>query len=125
MIPKVQSKSLYRRRINNTMTKRQMDKQGSTKHYIHCTQLKIEHDEPLTTGVELRCSGGVISSCSASGIHRVTLVTHPAISHEWGKDLEVLTRSGTYPWYFVTQIFHSGQPSHGDDRKTFEVMTST
>jgi hypothetical protein len=25
----------------------------------------------------------------------------------------------------VTQIFHSGQTSHGGDRKTFEVMTST
>jgi hypothetical protein len=25
----------------------------------------------------------------------------------------------------VTQIFHNGQPSHGGDRKTFEVMTST
>jgi len=25
----------------------------------------------------------------------------------------------------VTQIFHIGQPSHGDDRKTFEVKTST
>jgi hypothetical protein len=33
--------------------------------------------------------------------------------------------SGTYPWSFVTQIFHSGQPSHGGDRKMFEVMTST
>ena len=32
---------------------------------------------------------------------------------------------GTYPWLFVTQIFHNGQTSHGDDRKTFEVMTST
>jgi hypothetical protein len=30
-----------------------------------------------------------------------------------------------YPWSFVTQIFHSGQPSYGGDRKTFEVMTST
>ena len=28
-------------------------------------------------------------------------------------------------WSFVTQIFHSGQPSHGGDRKIFEVMTST
>ena len=28
-------------------------------------------------------------------------------------------------WSFVTQKFHSGQPSHGGDRKTFEVMTST
>jgi hypothetical protein len=47
------------------------------------------------------------------------------ISHEWGKEREVLTTSGTYPWSFVTQIFHSGQPDHGGDRKTFEVMTST
>jgi hypothetical protein len=37
------------------------------------------------------------------------------ISHERGKDREVLTISGTYPWSFVTQIFHNGQPSHGDD----------
>ena len=33
--------------------------------------------------------------------------------------------SGTFPWSFVRQIFHNGQPSHGGDRKTFEVMTST
>ena len=33
--------------------------------------------------------------------------------------------SGTYPWSFVTQIFHNGQPSYGGDRKIFEVMTST
>ena len=25
----------------------------------------------------------------------------------------------------VTQIFHNGQPSHGGNRKFFEVMTST
>jgi hypothetical protein len=25
----------------------------------------------------------------------------------------------------VTQIFHNGQPSHGGDRKIFEVMAST
>jgi len=37
----------------------------------------------------------------------------------------VLTTSGTYPWSFETHIFHSGQPSHGGDRGTFEVMTST
>jgi hypothetical protein len=30
-----------------------------------------------------------------------------------------------YPWSFVTQIFQNGQPSHGGDRKIFEVMTST
>ena len=37
----------------------------------------------------------------------------------------MFTTSGTYPWSFVTQIFHSGQPSHGGDRKTFKVMTLT
>jgi hypothetical protein len=48
------------------------------------------------------------------------------ISHEWGKDREVFTTSGRYPWSCVTHIFHiNGQPSHGGDRKTFEVMTST
>ena len=33
--------------------------------------------------------------------------------------------NGTYPWSFVTQIFHNGQPSHGGGRKIFEAMTST
>jgi len=37
----------------------------------------------------------------------------------------VFTTSGTYPWSFVTQIFHSGQSSHGGDRKIVEGMTST
>jgi hypothetical protein len=37
----------------------------------------------------------------------------------------VFTTSGTYPWSFVTQIFHNGQPSHSVDRTIFEVMTST
>jgi hypothetical protein len=48
------------------------------------------------------------------------LRTHCAI-----KDREVFTTSGKYPWSFVTQIFHNGHPSHGGDRKTFEVKTST
>jgi len=34
----------------------------------------------------------------------------------------VFTTIGTYPWSFVTKIFHNGQLSHGVDRKTFEVM---
>jgi hypothetical protein len=64
------------------------------------------------------------SSCSTSGTRRVNLVTNTVISHKWGKDREVLTTSGTYPWSFMTQIVNNGQPSHGGDRKTFEVMTS-
>jgi hypothetical protein len=71
------------------------------------------------------CFGRVSSSCSTSDTSRVNLVTNPVKSHERGKDWEVFTTSGTYPWSFVTQIFHSGQPSRGGDRKTFEVMTST
>ena len=38
---------------------------------------------------------------------------------------KVFATSGTYPWSFVTQIFHTGQQSHGGDRKIFKVMTST
>jgi hypothetical protein len=36
----------------------------------------------------------------------------------------MFTTSGTFPWSFVIQMFHSGQPSHGGDRKTFAVMNS-
>ena len=36
----------------------------------------------------------------------------------------MFTTNGTYPWSFVTQTFHNGQPSRGGERKTFEVMTS-
>ena len=71
------------------------------------------------------CFGKVSSSCSTSDTRRVNTVTNPVISHGRGKDREVLTTSGTYSWSFVTHIFHSSQPSHGGDRKTFEVMTST
>jgi len=38
---------------------------------------------------------------------------------------EKMTGKCLRPWSFVTQIFHSDQPSHGGDRKTFEVTTST
>jgi len=106
---------------HNVQTK--MDKQRSTKH-TYKTKDRVTRT-PLETGGKLGCSGRVGSSCSTSDTRRVNLVTNPMISHERGKDREVLTTSGTYPWSFVTQIFHDGQPSHGGDRKTFEVMTST
>ena len=38
------------------------------------------------------------------------------------KDREVFTTNGAYHWSFVTQIFHNGQPRHGGDRTTFEVI---
>ena len=56
------------------------------------------------------CSGRVSSACFTSDTRRVNLVTNPEICHEWGKDREVFKTSGTYPWSFVTQIFHSDQP---------------
>jgi hypothetical protein len=62
---------------------------------------------------------------STSDTRRVNLVTNPVISHEREKDREVFATSGTYPWSFVTQIFHNGQPSHSGDRKSIEVMAST
>jgi hypothetical protein len=72
---------------NNTRT---------TKDRVTRTQLK--------SGGELRCSGRLISSCSTSGTRRVNLVTNPVINRECGKNREVLTTSGTYPWSFVTDI---------------------
>ena len=50
---------------------------------------------------------------------------HGDKSWMWKRQREVLTKSGTCPGSFVTQILHNGQPSHGGNRKTFEVMTST
>ena len=82
----------------------QKDKQRSTKH-TYKTKDRVTRT-PLRTGVELRCSRRVSSSCSTSDTRHVNLVTNPVISHERGKDREVFT-SGTYPWSFVTQIFHN------------------
>jgi hypothetical protein len=101
----------------------QKDKQRSTK-YTYKTKNRVTRT-PLKTGGERRCFGRVSSSFSTSGTRRVNLVTNLVINHERGKDREVFTTSGTYPWSFVTQIFHNGQPSRGGNRKTFEVITST
>ena len=100
----------------------QKDKQRSTKH-THKTKDRVTRT-PLKTEVESRCFGMVSSSCSTSGTRRVDVVTNLVWSREWGKDREVFTTSGTYPWS-LWQIFLNGQPSHGGDRKIFEVMTST
>ena len=101
----------------------QKDKQRSKKH-TYKTKDRVTRT-PLKTGGELRCSGRVSSYCSTSDTRRVNLVTNPAISREWGKDRRVFKTNGTYMWSFVTQIFHSSEPSHGVDRNIFEVMAST
>ena len=100
-------------RQHNGQQKVQKDKQRSTRH-AYKTKDRVTRT-PLKTGCELRCSGGASSSCSTSGTRRVNLVSNPVISREWGKNREVFTTIGTYPWSFVTQIFHNGQPSHDGD----------
>jgi hypothetical protein len=80
----------------------QKDKQRSTKH-TYKTKDRVTRT-PLKTGGELMCSGRVNSSCSTSYTRRVNLVTTPVISHERGKNREVFTTSGSYPWSFDTDI---------------------
>jgi len=125
-IPKGLSESIYRRRTTTTWPteNKQKDKQVSTKHTHKTKDRRSSNTNPLRTGDELRCSGRVSSSCSTRYTRRIILVTTPVIMHERGKDREVLTTSGRYPWSFVTPIFHNDQPCHGGDRNTFEVMTS-
>ena len=81
-IPKGQSESVYRRRTDNTMAKKkvQKDKQRSTKH-TYKTKDRVTRT-PVKTGGELRCSERESSSCSTSGTRRVNLVINPVISHE-------------------------------------------
>ena len=110
------------RQHNGQKGKVHKDKQRSTKPTYKTKDLVTR--TPLKAEGERKCPGRVGSSCSTNDTSRVSLVTSPVISHEWGKDWEEFTKSGTFPWSSVTQIFHSGQQSHGGDRKTFEVMTS-
>ena len=99
------------------------DKQRPTKHTY-----KTKDRETRThkkTGGKLRCSGRVGSYCSTSDTRLINLVTNPVIFHRPGKDREVFNTSGTYPSFFVTQIFHNGQPSHdGDRKKTIKIKIS-
>jgi hypothetical protein len=72
----------------NLSEKVQKDKQRSTKH-THKTKDRVTRTL-LKIGGELRCSGRISISCFTSGTRRVNLVTNPVISHEWGKDREVV-----------------------------------
>jgi hypothetical protein len=84
----------------------QKDKQQSTKH-TYKTKDGVTRT-PLITEGEFRYSRRISSSCSTTNTRRANLITNLVISHERGKDREVLTTSGTYPCSFVTQIFHNG-----------------
>jgi hypothetical protein len=78
--------------------------------YIKHIQMKEDGSMGSTNpiGGELRCSVRVSNSCSTCATCRVTIVTNPVISHEWGKDLIVITTNGTHPWSFLTQILRIG-----------------
>jgi hypothetical protein len=101
----------------------QRDKQRSTRH-TYKTKDRVTRT-PLKNRGWSYALRKVCSSCSTSVTRRANPATNPSISHERGKDRQMFTTSGTHPWSFVTQIFHNGQPSHGGDRKTSTVMTST
>jgi hypothetical protein len=58
---------------------------------------------PLKTGGELRCSGRVSSSCS-SGTRRVSSVTNPVISHEWGKVESSIVTGYVLNWHAKYQM---------------------
>ena len=66
--------------MGKTKSTKLKDKQRSTKD-THKTKDRVTRT-PLKTGVGLRCSGMVGSSCSTSDTRRVNLVTNPVISHE-------------------------------------------
>ena len=61
------------------------EKKNDLQNITHKTKDR-ETRTTLKTRCELRCSGRVGSYCSTSGARRVTIVTNPVISHEWGKN---------------------------------------
>jgi hypothetical protein len=94
------TKGVIRIRKSKDRQQKKMDKHRSTKH-PHKTKDRVTRT-PLKTGMwgELRCSGRVSSSCTTRCTYRVNLATNPVISHEWGKDREVLMTNGIYTLSF-------------------------
>ena len=99
------------------MAKRIKRKGQTTSTYTtHKTEDRVT-ETPLKIGDELICSRRLSSSCSTSDTCCVNLVTHLVISNEWGKD----TTSGIFLWPLLIQMLHSGQPSHGCNRKSDDL----
>ena len=68
-------------RQHNSKKKKGKKTNTDPQNITHKTKDRVART-PIKTGVELRCSGRVSSSCSTSGTRRVNLVTNPVISHE-------------------------------------------
>jgi len=104
-IPKGYSEAENRRTIDNKITYRQR-----TNNYLQNTTQEAKDwvtQTPLKAEDELMFSGRIISSCSTSGIHRVTFVTNPVARHEWGRTGFRLRQTDDIPshlwhWYSVT-----------------------
>ena len=99
-----------------TKEKVQKDNQRSTKHTYKMKD-KVTRT-PLKTRGELWCSGRLSSSCYTSGTHRVNLVPNAVNEERTMKWLRPMEHIRGHLW----QIFHSDQPSHDGNRKTFYVM---
>jgi hypothetical protein len=84
------------------------NKQWSTKH-IHKAKDRVTRT-PLITMSELRCPGGVSSSWCT---RRVSIVTNPVISDEWGKCLHtsILLWKESWPlWNICVKNYHGYVP---------------
>ena len=88
--------NINQNRVKSLTTQWPKEKWQRTNNNIQNTAQKTKDwatRKPLKNRSELRCSTRVSKSCYASGTRRVTLVTNTVISHELGKDREVLTTS--------------------------------
>jgi hypothetical protein len=112
----------------NGHTENKMVKRKRTNNDLQNILQKTK-DRATRTPIQIRgalmCSGRVGSSCFICDTRRVTLFTNTMIRHERGKDREVFTTSGSYPWSFVIYIFRNGKPSDDGNGITFEVINST
>ena len=93
------------RQIQWSKEKVQKDKQWSTKH-THKSKDRVTRT-PIKIMGELRRSERVRSSCSTSDTRRVTLITNPVISDEWGKCLRQVEhiRGNFWHRYSITVNF--------------------
>ena len=66
---------------------------------------RMSNTNPTKNRGELICSRRISISCSTCGTRRVTLLTNPLISHEWGKNRIVIKTNETNPWSFATRSF--------------------
>jgi hypothetical protein len=76
--------AISKNRQHNGQKKKGNQQTTIFKHYTYYT--RSSSTNPTKIGGEIKCSGRISNSCSTCGTRRVTLVTNPVISHEWGKN---------------------------------------